>query len=228
MCKSWGSAAVVAVWLGAAATSVSQAKPPDLPAANHVRCEDDDAPGTGQPRFEWDATTRQLRPAIEGQAAASIPICIDGWCPSVLPFILESICERLWPIVPTGVAVPTAMAPRDAMTDDVRRGDPEFANSAEEARHLYELAARFARAGKLIEARACLRKAHLANPTCRFGRLAMQRLQELETIEPAEEASEPPPNAEPPSGDDMGSAEQIFQQMRQTTQPLGLVTGVTY
>ncbi len=127
---------------------------------------------------------------------------------------------------------------RDTAAEDAARSriDPVFAATAEKARLLYELASRCVREGKLAEARADLREAHLANPTCRFGRLAIERLEEMEALPPGEETSEPtgPKTSPPPMTQtrppesQSDEAVRAFHRMRATTEPLGLVLPPTY
>jgi hypothetical protein len=204
--------ALLAIGIGATSESLGHAKPPDLPANGDVRCpEDCREADTGQP----------LGAQIETGAARAEetgPLSIDAWCPNLMPLLTQCFCQRIVTIMQ-----PVAAAPdRNAAADDaVRAGlDPAFAATALQARHLYEAALRCLRAGKLAEARAHLREAHLANPTCRFGRLAIERLQELEALPPGEE----------PQSDEAESteAERVFRRVRQTTQPLGLVQPETY
>ena len=122
--------------------------------------------------------------------------------------------------------------------------DPEQCEGAQRARELYEAARRCTRAGDLDQARACLREAHMANPTCHYGQRAIQLLLEMEANEVGDQ-SEPPaltPEAirrilnrtresleEPQSDDEETSqAERSFQRVRQATQPLGMVRMPTY
>ena len=213
MRKTRWIAPLLAIGLGTCTGPVSTAKPPDLPATNDVRCQETDSSPL---RVYGDDTP----PA----STAEPPVCIDVWCAQALPVIAQRFCQRIFAIMQTSPAdadAPDAPA-RDPAAGDLARGavDPQFAVSAEKAQRLYELATRCARQGKLAEARAHLREAHLANPTCRFGRLAIERLQELEAL---------PPGEEPQSDDgDAMQTERAFQRMRATTQPLGLVQPRTY
>jgi hypothetical protein len=143
---------------------------------------------------------------------AERPVCLDAWCPQVLPLLTHRLCQHFLASMRPGA---------DDGAEDRERSqrDPQFAATAEKARGLYELALRCARQGNLAEARAHLREAHLANPTCRFGRLAIERLQELEAL---------PPDEEPQSDEEMLQTERAFRQMRATTTPLGLVLPRTY
>lgn len=221
-------AALLAVWLGGNAWSVSAAKPPDLPANNEVVCQNTEP---GRLRLQRDASGL-VRVEVEPATASDDgdrPVCLDAWCPQALPLLVQC----LWRDILAAMHPSPADAPpaRDAINDDAARSrvDPMFAATAEKARLLYELASRCAREGKLAEARDHLREAHLANPTCRFGRLAIERLQELEALPPGEEMSEPPSATQPPSDKDAAAqAERAFRRMRATTEPLGLVLPPTY
>ena len=238
MLKSRWSAALLIIWLGGTAVSASEAKPSGLPANQDVRCpEACEEPGELPIELGLQCPmTLQTQVAIEQQTQSDVgaaPICLDLWCPSVLPLLVQRICERFLAIGQQAVAQPHG---------DAGQRDPMFAATAEQARQLYEIAARCAREGNLEQARACLRQAHLANPTCRFGRLAIERLQELEATESGAETGEPrpesprppmtgtPPLDEEPQSDDeeMSEAERAFRRVREMTQPLGLVRSATY
>jgi hypothetical protein len=241
----WG-AAVLAALLGTTSGSVSLAKPPDLPAGHDIRCpegppgpEGRDEPAHGQFRFNWDVLRGQLRVEVEnGSAAPAEPLILDVWCPGVMPLLVQRIGQRLL----------EGMPPRDPSTGTVLRGEagdvpmsPDLAARAEQARMLYEAACGYEREGNLEQARAFLREAHLANPTCLHGRLAIRRLQELESDdhesceEPVRPKAAPRPTGEPPlyqepqSDEDAASrAQRTFRRVRQTTVPLGLVPMDTY
>jgi hypothetical protein len=219
----------------AAAPSFGYTKPPDLPNRSDVRCEDRDKPAPRQSAIE----TQQ-------QSGEVAPVCIDVWAQGMMPFIVQRLCQQMFSITQPNSSESIQFPVRDASAETVRRGgviavvatDPELTTTAEQARELYELASRFARQGNLDRARACLRQAHLANPTCRFGRLAIERLQELEAPATGEETSEPtPPRTDPRpgstrepnrNGDNLTESERVFKRIRQSTQPLGLVPGTTY
>jgi hypothetical protein len=207
---------------------LSHAKPPDLPARIDVRCEVD---------TDTDTETKRLTAPLP-RAEDFTPGCLDPWCPSLMPLMVQRL---FWMVQPGAANIPQ----RNASTVDVVRGGLqvvpigiEKSATAQQARLLYEQALRFVRQGKRDEACACLRQAHLVNPTCRFGRLAIERLQELEASGGVEESSEPPaprtetkrraPTEKPQEQDDMNEAERTFQRMRQATQPLGLVPAMTY
>jgi hypothetical protein len=213
-------ATVVSIALGAAAAAMGQAKPPDLPAAQEVRCQDTNTTDIALA----DQDTGSIPPGQEAiEPNPPVAMSLDAWCPCALPLIVERLCERVLAIMQVSGPAPVVIT-----------GD-EFSASAQEACRLYELACRCSREGKLERARNCLRQAHLANPTCRFGRLAIERLMEMEAIGPDEEASEPPPgSSRPPApGDvrhsgDKFDAERQYQRMLERTQPLGLITPGTY
>jgi hypothetical protein len=239
-----------ALGLGAALGSASQAKPPDLPASNDVRCPHEcESRENGRLLLGWDAISGKVRLEVEPSSPSepeALPLWLDVWCPNVMPYLVQRLCERLMSITAqnAGVAEQVDEDPpsRDPSAKNVRRqgpsGEPnswpESATSAQEARRLYELADRFVRDGKVEKARALLRQAHMVNPICHFGRLAIDRLQELET--PSEEPSEPAPptTQEPPQPDqpsskpDAADTERAFRRMRERTVPLGMVEIQTY
>jgi hypothetical protein len=140
---------------------------------------------------------------------------------------------------------PHGAALRDGMSGDVNGDvDPELCEGAQKARQLYEAARRCTRAGDLDQARARLREAHMANPTCHYGQRAIQRLLEMEANEMGEESELPVftpesirrilnrtrESLEEPQSDDeeTSQAERSFQRVRQSTQPLGMVRMPTY
>jgi hypothetical protein len=210
-------AAFLAIGLTAAVGTAGFAKPPDLPLGLEVWCAEGVAAHPEGVRQD-SGLAISLRPAAAEPGPTlepAVAICVDAWCPVTLPFLVERMCERLLAIMQVGGEATAT---------------PELAASAEEARRYYELACRCAREGKLERARDCLRQAHLANPTCRFGRLAIERLLEMEAVGPAEEASEPPaarPKAAPRKKP-LSEPEREFQRMLERTQPLGLVGPDSY
>jgi hypothetical protein len=159
-------------------------------------------------------------------------------------------CEptETWRWLP-GREVPTvrphgaAIRLRDGVDGEIAGDlDPELCEGAQKARELYEAGRRFTRDGDLEQARARLREAHMANPTCHYGQRAIQRLLEMEAIEMGEESERPKPATirrpltreheplEEQESDDeeMTQAERSFQRVRQSTQPLGMVRMPTY
>lgn len=140
---------------------------------------------------------------------------------------------------------PHGAALRDGVGGDVSgEVDPEQCEGAQRARELFEAARRCTRDGDLDAARAHLREAHMANPTCHYGQRAIQRLLEMEANGAGEE-SEPtavtpesirrilnrtrePLEEQQNDDDEMSQAERSFQRVRQATQPLGMVRMPTY
>jgi len=140
---------------------------------------------------------------------------------------------------------PHGAALRDGVGADASSAvDPEQCEGAQRARELFEAARRCMRAGDLDRARACLRKAHMANPTCHYGQRAIQRLLEMEANEMGEKSELPlstkptpidrplirghEPLEEQSDDDEMSQIERSFQRVRQATQPLGMVPMPTY
>jgi hypothetical protein len=109
---------------------------------------------------------------------------------------------------------------REAGDGNANRLDPEQCEGAQQARELYEAARRCTRAGNLDQARARLRAAHMANPTCHYGQLAIKRLLDLEAVGSDEEQQS--------DEDESSQAERAFRRVRDTTQPLGMVRAQTY
>jgi hypothetical protein len=258
------SAALLATLVGAAAGSVSQAKPPDLPDQGDVRCEEGPEGHHGHIILGWDLLTGRLRlevgvevnTADPPQGEAADPVCLDVWCPNVVPMLLQRLCARV-------LAGPESCEPaacRDSSARNVDRTRDEDAvndvhqtppvddpqsETAEQARDLYEIALRCEREGNFAQARACLREAHAANPTCRYGRLAIQRLMELEADDACEQQEPPTPPArsaprgasteEPPLSEEQQSDEgesarpdRTYRRIRESSQPLGMVQINTY
>jgi hypothetical protein len=144
------------------------------------------------------------RPALPG-GREEMPVVVDVVMPALLPRLLAEVLQ-----------------PRPAET-------AQPANRDEEARHIFRIGEQCQRQGDLDKARTCYEEAHLLSPTSRHGRLAMQRLHELEQGRGSgggEEQEEPPTRrtpttAEPPL-QEPPSPEQSYRQMLQRTQPLGL------
>ena len=204
------SALLVIAGIGALSAPVSYAKPPDLPDAGEVFCQDD---GDNPPAFRWELLGGRVqidiglsRVAPPTNAGGSLAI-LDAWCPNLVPLVVQRLHQ--------------------AMSDAFVRAaaDPEEAESARLARELFEAACRSARAGQTEPARNLLKKAHMTNPTCHYGQLAIQRLLEMEANDNAGEASVPP--VDDPS-DEAAQAERSFRRVRSTTVPLGTVPGQTY
>ena len=184
--------------LAALLSATCGAKPPDLPVEQGVTC-----PAAG-------AWFDGLRRAVEGLRVevelvlpgGEAPVALDALLPTLLP-----------PLLADG-------ARRELMDEEVPTG--RYA----EARHIFQLGESCRRQGDLDKARTCYEEAHLLSPTSRFGRLAMQRLHELEQLRDAGETQEEPRRApthdEPPLPDGKG-AEQSYQKMLERSQPLGLV-----
>jgi hypothetical protein len=151
-----------------------------------------------------------------------------------------------WPLGWEMPAVrPHGAALRGGMSGGVNSDlDPEQCEGAQKARELFDAARRCTRAGDLDQARARLREAHMANPTCHYGQRAIQRLLEMEANEMGEESELPVfmpesirrilnrtrESLEEPQSDDeeTSQAERSFQRVRQSTQPLGMVRMPTY
>jgi hypothetical protein len=221
---------------------MGQAKPPDLPAHNNIRCPYEcESPEDGRSPLGCDEVSGAVRLEVERRDASGaemLPLWLDVWCPNVMSYLVQRCCEHMLSIasresaeskqVEDGASGRNASAcsvDRSGPRNDLNYG-PEFSTSAQVARRLYELADRCVREGKLEKARTYLRQAHLANPICLFGRLAIDRLQELES--PSEEPSEPSPTTQEPPLPDRPSSkpdddERAFRRMRERTMPLGMV-----
>ncbi len=176
----WRAAAALTGLLSAATSSVTFAKPPDLPV-------------------EQDYTCR----------GSEVPVTLDVVMPALLPPLLA-------------VQMHGAETPAES----------EEAQRAEAARHVFQVGERCRSQGNLDMARTCYEEAHLLSPTSRPGRLAIQRLHELEQDRGgAEEQEEPPlpprrtPTTEEPPLQQRGPVkpEQMYEEMRRNSQPLGLV-----
>ena len=202
-CLRWSALFVIAGF-GAVSAPVSYAKPPDLPNGGEVLCrEDGEAPALN---LELFGLSRVNPPAAD--AGGSLPV-VDAWCPDLMPLLLR----RLWQTA----AVVTART----------NPDPECSESARLARDLFFGACRSIRAGEMEPAKNLLKKAHMTNPTCHFGQLAIQRLLDIEANERAVETTTPLPDDQPVD-DETAQAERSFRRVRETTVPLGTVRGQTY
>jgi hypothetical protein len=196
----WCTAAALAGLLGAMAGPGSAAKPPDLPVDQIHRCpEGRDGPGSIE-------LIDAIRLALEiGAGQGETPITVDAILPVLVPPLLTEVFQPQ-PANPT-----------------------QPANRYQEARHIFEIGERCRRQGDLDKARTCYEEAHLLSPTSHYGRLAMQRLHEMEQSQrgSSEEQEEPPlrtpTTEEPPLQERPPSPEQSSLKLRQSAQPLGLV-----
>ena len=205
----WSTLLVIA-GIGAWSAPTLYAKPPDLPDAGEVFCQQG---SENPPAFRWELLSGRvqidlgfgrLSPRASAENSAAI---LDAWCPDLMPLLLQSIHQSVTAAFSKGNA------------------DPEAFGTARLARELFEAAGRSARAGNAEAAKNLLRKAHMTNPTSHHGQLAIQRLLEMEANERSVETSVPP--VDDPS-DDAAHAKRSFRRVLETTVPLGTVPGPTY
>jgi hypothetical protein len=224
----------VAILLAAVPAPLSAAKPPDLPAATDVWCEGAEY----QLAFELPAGSLRVDIEINQPGQDASPPCLDAWCPNLVPLVIERLAHALAEVArqlenrsrqDVNIAVPIRTS---SVTDVMREETGEESDTAEQARLLFEIAGHYARAGKLEQARARLREAHMVGPTSHYGQRAIQQLLEMEAADRGDEGSVPtstvpqrsqrrmkPESQESQSED--AQALDIFRRMVETTQPLG-------
>jgi hypothetical protein len=204
----WCATAILASYLSSATSPRSSAKPPDLPLEQGVACPE------GRIQLETSELFGSLRRAVESLRAemgaappdAETPLTLDTIVPALLPLLLGASPRQEMP-----ARTPARLA---------------------EAEQKFQRGERYRRQGDLGQARICYEEAHLLSPTSRYGRLAMQRLLEMEQVSAEIEESPvqaAPTTVEPPvqqrDFDNPGgeTPEESFGKLRLKTQPLGLV-----
>jgi hypothetical protein len=189
----------LAAWWGLSAGASAGAKPAALPAHNQIECPDcGDEPAQGKFSIELDITSKGI--TLKVGAAATMPDPTPG-IDTVLPTIMPAYLEVLLKLV--GESLFTQVSARVAMPE----GD-----GARQARRLFEVAEMYRRGGDFDSARHYYQRVHVLAPISAIGRLAIERLGEVEErLRDAEE-----------SGHEE-SDEMVFQRIRRATVPLGLV-----
>jgi hypothetical protein len=172
-----------------AAGNRSLCKPPDLPSDNRIECPE-----------------CQESPALGGFGGGARPEpapAIDGVYPAVMPIYIEVLLRNMGQAF--GLMRQPAPGARIDSTDV----------KTTESQRLFEIAEVYRRTGHLASARFFFQRVHLVEPTGRLGRLAMDRISEIESrLREAEESGADP--------------ESQFHDMRDRTMPLGLAMPETY
>ena len=133
--------------------------------------------------------------------------CPDGREPvAPVPFTPEELSRLVEEVVEAPVE---AAAPRLA-----------------EVRQLFEVAERCRLKGEFVEARTYYQEVHLMSPTSRYGRLAMDRLREVEQAEMADTAEEQDAPPLKPVSKPAPSPQERSRELLKRSQPLGLVERV--
>ena len=154
----------------------ASAKPADLPEDDKIHCPQ------GQEKGEHGGVTIDLDLLSGGLAVE--PPRIDAVSPTIVQAWVEQWIQMLG----------------EACLQQGRDGVRSTSDSKEaQARQEFEAAERDRRSGHFADARNRFQRVHLLAPTSRLGRLAIDRLTEIEQrIRDAGEEAEPPiPNAEP-------------------------------
>ena len=184
----------LSVLLGLASGPAAWAKPADLPVPGQMQCPDgEEKVPHGEITLELDLFSGRVTVKVETAKTPDVgPMTIDA----VLPILLEQLLLQA----------------AEAVKQPNRERAPAEAQN-KQARQLFEAAERARRAGDYERARVTYQQVHLLTPTSRLGRLAIDRLQEVE--ERMRESFE-----ESGDGDD---AESMFNDMRENSVPLGLI-----
>jgi hypothetical protein len=195
MMRSWWFAlAVVAAALG----QRGWAKPPDLPAESPIECAAvDDEPAKTRLSIEFGIGPKGVTLKFGVGVVPPEPTpTIDAVCPSIVSAYVQSLLERM------------KTQPTDAASSASDRD--------KQARQLFEVAEFYRRTSHYASAKFYYQRSHQAAPTSRLGRLAIDRIGEMEDrLRAADESSERDPEA-------------LFQEMRERTVPLGLTQQATY
>lgn len=223
---------------GQAAGQLAWGKPADLPANNQIECPDcSDDPVQRKFSLELEVTPKGITLKVEAGLAqpeqappidAVLPAFVEQWLQHAgdalrrpdrsvsLDCLLGKLPYLSWPHAASLLA-------QETLVRLPQVGDPEKAPLAEkekQTRQLFEMADLCRRTGVYEAARFFYQRVHLLSPTTRLGRLAIDRLQEIEIRlrDDAEEQGAP--------GRD-GAPESRLRDIRNGSMPLGLVV-VTY
>jgi hypothetical protein len=161
-----------------------------------------EAPKKGRFSIEFGITSKGLILKFGGGVATPEPApAIDAMCPNIVPAYVQSLMSR----------VKGAFTEAPGMS-----GAPKEVERDKQVTQLFEVGEIYRRTGHYASARVYYQRAHLAAPTSRLGRLAIERLGEIEDrLREAEESSEIDPQS-------------LFFEMRERTIPLGLAQSPTY
>jgi hypothetical protein len=179
---------VSSLLIGLASAPAAWGKPADLPADDKIQCPEGQEKGEhGGISLGSDhfADAPKSPASIDTVSPTLVPACVEMW--------LQKVGEMFF-VQQRDVFVP-------------------FNTPERQVRDLFERAEKCRRSGDFANARTNYQRLHMLAPTSRLGRLAIDRIIEIE-----ERMREPAEEAEPP---------QSFRQMRERSQPLGLVE-VTY
>jgi hypothetical protein len=195
--RLWGAALALGMGWTAASAPIGTAKPPDLPVHPQVTCP--------------EGRVTDFTPPAATPNVPSEPIPDLSWVEAVVP----------------GLAVHTAQAvgfwPRGSVDSVPAKLDrQQIVERFRQAQRIYLLGMQYQQQGAVSKARTCFQEAHLLSPDTRFGRMAMERLHELESrsaLTGAEEAEE----QLKPAQSEGRSSEQSYQEMLRRTIPLGTV-----
>ena len=195
MQRSWWSAVALAGVLVIAGETRAGSKPAGLPANQQIECPDCQEPGRGEV-VVISGGSLEVEPAKDEPKGAAV---LDTVSPTLVPMYLELLLRQIG-----GLLVPT----QDALGRAVGGASEK---AAAQARRFFDLAEFYRRNGHFDSARFYYQRVHSLQPTTLLGRLAIERLTEIEgRLREAEESG-----AEDP--------ETVYRRMREQTMPLGLV-----
>jgi hypothetical protein len=155
----------------------------------------------GRFSVEFGITSKglQLKFSVQNGVPEPAP-AIDAMCPNIVPAYVQGMWNRL------KGAFGTESTMQGASTDLERD---------KQVTQLFELGEICRRTGQFMSARTYYQRAHVAAPTSRLGRIAIERLGEMEDrLREAEESTTTNPDA--------------LNSLRDGTIPLGLARPVTY
>ncbi len=227
--------ATVGFWLGVltgiAAGATAWGKPADLPGNNQIECADgvDDPPTQRKFSIELDFTPQGITFKVETsdpqptEAPAIDPVMpafVDQWLQHVGDLLarpdrvinLEAILSKLPRLSANengAQAPPAEPQPRAGQADK---------DTDERVLQMFVIAEFYRRTGHYESARFYYQRVHLLSPTSRMGRMAIDRLQQVE-----ERLRDDAEEADTPGRTDELKPESMNREMHKGLMPLGLV-----
>lgn len=200
--RLWSATLALGMGWVAASGPVSSAKPPDLPVFPQVTCPEGRITESGSGHDTAPQANVELIPDL-------------SWAQAVVPGLAIHTAQAVW-LWPAAGSHDT-----DAVPQKVER--QRLVERYRQAQRIFALGMEYQQRGALNKARTCFQEAHLLSPDTRFGRMAMQRLNDLESQSRTGDGTEDSEERVKPSRGDGQSNEQQYQDMLRRTIPLGTV-----
>jgi len=162
------------------------AKPADLPSNHQHECEcgDDEKPrkfsielGINSKGIIFNIDVGKVEPEPTPVIDAFLPAFVEHWLQHAGDALMRP--ERTWTMEHLlRLAQAVGSTPATQMTGAT--GPAPLTEKELQARQLFEMAEVYRRTGRHEAARQCYQRVHLAAPTSRWGRSAVERIQEME------------------------------------------------